>query len=219
MLINLYLLKTFFIVLLTRHLFYRSKSEGVDIHTIETIDVELEVDTPKPVKKRGRRPKIKEECLDDPICNAEAILDEVDNKDDHDKQKCTSVENLIEMLEDDDVDDDDDDDNDKDNDEGTTNDMEEICSQKMIQPGDIKQEAIHPELENIDEDDDDLDDSPLLEEDDSDYDENDDSKNGNESSSPKKTKVTKHSMKKKTPEILIPQMVNFKMHLILYGYM
>lgn len=195
-------------------MFYRSKSEGVDIHTIETIDVELDVDTPKPVKKRGRRPKIKEECLDDPICNAEAILDEVDNKNEHGKPKCSSVENLIEMLEDED----DDDDDNKVNDEGTTNDIDEICSQKMIQPDDIKQEAIHPELENIDEDDDDLDDSPLLDEDDSDYDGNDDSKNGNESSSPKKTKVTKHSMKKKTPEILIPQMVNLKMHLILFGY-
>lgn len=205
-------MKLFFVILLTCHLFSRSKSEGVDIHTIETIDVELEVDTPKPVKKRGRRPKIKEECLDDPICNAEAILDEVVNKDDRDKQKCSSVENLIEMLEDDD----DDDNNNKDNDEGTTNDIEEICSQKIIQPSDIKQEALHPELENIDEDDDGLDDSPLLDEDDSDYDGNDDSKNGNESSSPKKPKVIKHPMKKKTPEILIPQMVNLK--LLLFGF-
>lgn len=191
-------------------MFYRSKSEGVDIHTIETIDVELEVDTPKSVKKRGRRPKIKEEGLDDPICNAEAILDEVDNKNDIEKQKCSSVENLIEMLEDDD----DDDDDNKDNDEGTTNDIEELCSQKMIQPSDIKQEAIHAELENIDDDedddddDDDLDDSQLLEEDYLDFDGNDDSKIGNESSNPKKTKVAKNSMKKKTPEILIPQMVN-----------
>lgn len=102
---------------------------------------------------------------------------------------------------------------DKDNDEGSPNDIEDV--QKMIRPADIKQEAIHPELENLD---DELDDSVMIdddhdddddEDDDSEYDDgNEDSKNCGESSNPKKSKVTKNSVKKKAPEILIPQMVS-----------
>lgn len=197
------------------YVFFRGKSEGVVIQTIETIDVEQETDTPKPVKKRGRRPKVKEESTGVTDANAETVLSEVDNKDD-DKEKCSSVENLIEMLEDDD---------DKDLDECIANDIEEDCSQKLIQPVDIKQEAIHPDLDNIEniesidnmenidhlDDDDDLDDNTMLDEDDSEYEGNDDSKNDNdgESNSPKKQKVNKNSMRKKAPEILIPQMVCF----------
>lgn len=121
------------------------------------------------------------------------------------------MENLIEMLEDDDNDC-------KENDDCAI-DNDEDCSQKMIQPADIKQEAMHPDLENIENmDDDELDDGAILddddddddddEEDDSDYEGNDDIKIDGESNSPKKSKVTKNSVKKKTPEILIPQMVN-----------
>lgn len=100
---------------------------------------------------------------------------------------------------------------DKDNEnEGTNNDIEEDCTQKLIRPSDIKQEAIHTDLENID--DDDLEGSTMLDDDDdSDYEGNegnDDSKNGGESNSPKKSKINKNSVKKKTPEILIPQMVS-----------
>lgn len=129
----------------------------------------------------------------------------------------TSVQNLIEMLEEDD----------KDNNDETTNDIEEDCPQKLIQPSDIKQEAIHSDLENIDNmenidnienienienidedvDEDDLEGSTILDDDDSDYEGNNESKNGGESSSPKKPKITKNSVKKKAPEILIPQMV------------
>jgi len=145
------------------------------------------------------------------------LNDEVDEKHNR-KQKCSSVENLIEMLEN----------TNKDNNESISNDIEEDCSQKLIQPGDIKQEAIHPELENVDDDiddddddddeeEEDLDDSTMLDDDDSDYEGNDNIKNGGESSS-KKTKVTKNAMKKKTPEILIPQMVSFKTRNILIEY-
>jgi len=103
----------------------------------------------------------------------------------------------------------------KDNNLVSINMEEEIeeCSQKLIQPVDIKQESIlHAEMENFDEDDD-LDDSAILDEEDSDYEEIDDFKNDSvdgteESSSPKKSKITKNSLKKKTPEILIPQMVS-----------
>jgi len=96
--------------------------------------------------------------------------------------------------------------------------MEEECTQKLIQPADIKQESImHADMENIDEDDD-LDESAMLDEEDSDYEGIDDSKNDSvdgveESSSPKKQKMTKNSLKKKTPEILIPQMVSLYGHL------
>lgn len=99
--------------------------------------------------------------------------------------------------------------------------MEEECSQKLIQPADIKQESIlHADMENINEDDD-LDDSAILDEEDSDYEEIDDSKNDSvdgaeEPSSPKKSKVTKNSLKKKTPEILIPQMVSLYGHLFAF---
>jgi hypothetical protein len=121
------------------------------------------------------------------------------------QQKCSSVDNLIEMLEDDC----------KDNNDVSI-DIEEECSQKLIQPADIKQEAIIGDLENIDEDDD-LDDSAILDDDDSDYEGNDDCKNdGAESSSPKKQKMTKNTLKKKTPEILIPQMVSLYVHFF-YG--
>lgn len=181
---------------------YRSKSEGVDIQTIETIDIEQEVGVPKVGKKRGRRPKIKEEPIEVPVSNEETVENEVEKN--TEKRKCSSVENLIEMLEDDDID--------KDNDECTTNDIEEDCSQKLIGPADIKQEAIHPDLENIDEEDD-LDESGILDEEESEYDgndENDDIKNDDETSSSKKPKITKNSMKKKAPEILIPQMVSDK---------
>lgn len=180
---------------------YRSKSEGVDIHTIETIDIEHEVGVPKVGKKRGRRPKIKEEPLDVPVSNEEIVENEVEKN--IEKRKCSSVENLIEMLEDDDIE--------KDNDESTTNDIEEDCSQKLIGPADIKQEAIHHDLENIDEDE--LDESGMLDEEESEYDcneENDDTKNDDETSSSKKPKITKNSLKKKAPEILIPQMVSDK---------
>lgn len=122
------------------------------------------------------------------------------------KQKCSSVENLIEMLEGDEID--------KENYEGSTNDIEDECSEKLMRPSDIKQEAIHPELETIDEDD--LDESGILDEEESDYEVNegnDDSKNDDETNSPKKPKTTKNSMKKKAPEILIPQMVSKKGYL------
>ncbi|XP_060867165.1 zinc finger protein 234-like [Metopolophium dirhodum] len=175
----------------------KSKSEGLDIHTIDTIDTELEVDTPKPVKKRGRRPKIKEESIDIPISNEDILHDDIDLKEIEKQQKCSSVDNLIEMLEEDG----------KDNNLVSMN-IEEECSQKLIQPADIKQESIlHAEMENIDEDDD-LDGSAILDEDDSDYEGIDDSKNDDaESGSPKKQKMAKSSLKKKTPEILIPQML------------
>lgn len=187
--------------------YFRSKSEGLDIHTIDTIDTELEVDTPKPVKKRGRRPKIKEESIDMPNSNEDILHEDDDDDDDIDikdiekQQKCSSVDNLIEMLEDDC----------KDN--LVSLNIEEECSQKLIQPADIKQESIiHPDMENIDEDDD-LDGSAILDEEDSDYEGIEDSKNDDaESSSPKKPKMTKSSLKKKTPEILIPQMVSLYEH-------
>lgn len=192
--------------------FYRCKSEGVDIQTIDTIDIEQEVDTPKPVKKRGRRPKIKEETsIDGPVSNTETVQNDNYIKENDKQDMNTSVQNLIEMLEEDD----------KDNNEETTNDIEEDCTQKLIQPSDIKQEAIHPDLENMenienienidnmdeDVDEDDIEGSTILDDDDSDYEGNNESKNGGESSSPKKPKITKNSVKKKAPEILIPQMV------------
>jgi len=114
------------------------------------------------------------------------------------QQKCSSVDNLIEMLEDDC----------KDNNLVSIN-IEDECSQKLIQPADIKQESLlHADMENIDEDDD-LDGSAILDADDSEYEGIDDSKNDDaESGSPKKPKMTKSSLKKKTPEILIPQKVS-----------
>lgn len=143
---------------------------------------------------------------DIPVSNSENVQDEAELKD-HNKEKCSSVDNLIEMLEDDDII--------NDNNEGISNDVEDDCSQKMIHPALIKQEAMHPDLENIEDvdldennmiDDDDDDDEDDEDEDDE-YEGNDDLKNDGESSSPKKTKVNKNSMKKKAPEILIPQMV------------
>lgn len=187
-------------------LFYRSKSEDLDIQTIDAIDIEQESDTPKPVKKRGRRPKIKEESLGLPSSSGGIVHDEINDKI-SEKQKCSSVENLIEMLENEDKDVES---------EETSNIMKEDISQKMIQPSDIKQEAIHPEIndDRDDDDDDDLEDSTMFDEDDdSDYDGNDDSKNdGGDSNSPKKSKVSKNSVKKKAPEILIPQMVSIDRH-------
>jgi len=119
------------------------------------------------------------------------------------QQKCSSVDNLIEMLEDEG----------KDNNDSIG--IEEECTQKLIQPADIKQEAMLADLD-IDEEEEDLDDSAILDDDDSDYEGNDDSKNdGAESSSPKKPKMTKSTLKKKTPEILIPQMVSY---LCIYFY-
>jgi len=176
----------------------RGKSEGVDIHTIDTIEIEQETDTPKPVKKRGRRPKIKEESMEVSIPNVETVHNEVDKDDIVANQKCSSVDNLIEMLEDDD--------NDKDG--NITNVIEEDCSPKLIRPADIKREQLSliPELDNIDEDD--LDGCAMLDDDDdSDYEGNevnDDLKKDNESNSPKKQKNIKNSIKKKAPEILIP---------------
>lgn len=183
-------------------LFFRSKSEGLEIQTIESIDIDQATDNPKPVRKRGRRPKVKEESIDIPISRTELIQNNVLTK--NDKQKRSSVENLIEMLESDDKDD-----------EGITNDIEDDCSEKMIQPADIKREAMHPDLETID-DEEELDESAMIDDDDSDYEGNDDSKNDNESSSPKKTKVNRNSMKKKTPEILIPQMVSYKIFFFIF---
>lgn len=136
-----------------------------------------------------------------PVSNAEIIQDNVLNK--NDKLKRTSVENLIEMLENEDKDNDD---------EDTINDLED----KLIAPSDIKQEAIiHTDLENID-DEEELDDNVLLDDDDSDYEGNDDSKNDGESNSPRKLKVNRNSLKKKTPDILIPQMV--RKHLFLSDF-
>lgn len=137
-----------------------------------------------------------------PVSNAEIIQDNVLNK--NDKLKRSSVENLIEMLENEDKDNDD---------EDTINDLED----KLIAPSDIKQEAIiHTDLENID-DEEELDDNVLLDDDDSDYEGNDDSKNDGESNSPRKLKVNRNSMKKKTPDILIPQMV--RKHLFLSDFL
>lgn len=200
--------KIFLNICYIANIFYsRSKSEGVDIHTIDTIDAEHEIDTPKPVKKRGRRPKIKEETIDVPISSEDTLQDDID-KEMEKQQKCSSVDNLIEMLEDDC----------KDNNDSIG--IEEECTQKLIQPADIKQEAQEALLADIDideDEDEDLDDSTILDDDDSDYEGNDDSKNdGAESSSPKKSKMTKSTLKKKTPEILIPQMVSY-MCIYFYG--
>lgn len=192
-----------------KNIFHRSKSEGVDI-TVETIDIDdsLAEDTPKPVKKRGRRPKFKDELTNGSVSNDDTLQNDIECKELKNQNKCSSVENLIEMLENDE----------KDNDEGSSIDIEGI--QKLIRPADIKQEAIHPDLDHleddiddpglglIDEDDDDDDDEDDDDEDDSEYEEREDTKNCGESSNAKKSKVRKNSVKKKTPEILIPQMVS-----------
>lgn len=149
--------------------------------------------------------------MDLPIPNQETLQNELEIKDIEKQQKCSSVDSLIEMLEDDC----------KDSNEVLMN-IEEQCSPKLIQPADIKQEALMPtDLENIDEEDD-LDDSAILDEEDSDYegldDKNDvgEEEEEEESNSPKKSKMVKNSLKKKTPEILIPQMASLNEH-IFYG--
>jgi len=148
-----------------------------------------------------------------PISNEDILNDDINIKEIEKQQKCSSVDNLIEML----------DDECKVNNLVSIN-MEEECSQKLIQPADIKQESLlHADMENIDEDDN-LDDSAILDEEDSDYEGIDDSKNDSvdgaeEPNSPKKSKITKNSLKKKTPEILIPQMVNLYWYLFLWKYL